>query len=138
MNCTFRAVYRTPQNGEVIMINTVVAAAALLTAIAPVHAAPQSHLTLTYTAQAGQAGAVRLTCNPTGGAHPEAAQACAVLRSTGADPARIKPAHVMCMMLYAPVTARLDGTWRGTRVRWAHRYGNSCEMTRATGVLFKF
>lgn len=120
------------------MINTVTAVAALLTAIAPAHTTPQSHLTLTYTAQAGHAGAVTLTCNPTGGPHPEAGQACAILRSTGADPARIKPAQVMCMMLYAPVTARLTGTWRGTRVRWSHRYGNSCEMTRATGVLFKF
>jgi hypothetical protein len=44
----------------------------------------------------------------------------------------------MCMMLYAPVTARLDGTWRGCRVRWVHQYGYGCEMTRATGVLFKF
>ncbi|HEY0532273.1 MAG TPA: SSI family serine proteinase inhibitor [Actinoplanes sp.] len=114
------------------MIRTLIAAAALIVNTAPSQA-PQSHLTLTYAAQT-----VKLNCNPTGGLHPEAAQACAILRSTGADPARIRPAHVMCMMLYAPVTARLAGTWRGTRVRWSHQYGNSCEMTRATGVLFKF
>jgi hypothetical protein len=114
------------------MIRTLIAAAALIVNTAPSQA-PQSHLTLTYAAQT-----VKLSCNPTGGLHPEAAQACAILRSTGADPARIRPAHVMCMMLYAPVTARLAGTWRGTRVRWSHQYGNSCEMTRATGVLFKF
>ena len=44
----------------------------------------------------------------------------------------------MCMDLYAPVTAKISGTWRGGRVRWSHVYGNTCEMTRATGVLFKF
>jgi hypothetical protein len=44
----------------------------------------------------------------------------------------------MCMMLYQPVTARIAGTWRGQRVKWSHQYGNGCEMTRATGVLFKF
>jgi subtilisin inhibitor-like len=118
------------------MIRTVVAAVALALNTAPTQA--QSHLTLTYQARTGHADAVKLTCNPTGGAHPEAAQACAVLRSTGADPGKIKPAHVMCMMLYAPVTAQITGTWHGGRLKWSHQYGNSCEMTRATGVLFKF
>ena len=111
------------------MIRMFLATAALL-----LHPAPaQSHLTLTYAAQT-----VKLACNPTAGDHPEAGQACAILRSTGADPAKIKPAQVMCMMLYQPVTARIAGSWRGKRVTWAHQYGNRCEMTRATGVLFKF
>jgi hypothetical protein len=120
------------------MISTVLTAVALLAGAVPGQAAPQSQLTLAYRGQTGQADVVRLTCNPTGGLHPEAGQACAILRSTGADPAKIKPAQLMCMMLYAPVTAQLTGTWRGTRVKWSHRYGNGCEMTRATGVLFKF
>jgi len=111
------------------MIRTFIAAAALLLNPAPA----QSHLTLTYASQT-----VRLACDPTAGDHPEAAQACAVLRRAGVDPARIKPAQVMCMMLWQPVTARIAGTWRGARVTWSHQYGNSCEMTRATGVLFKF
>ncbi|MEV6851743.1 SSI family serine proteinase inhibitor [Actinoplanes sp. NPDC051411] len=110
------------------MIRTLIAAALLFNP-----APAQSHLTLTYAAQT-----VRLACNPTAGDHPEAAQACAVLRRTGADPAKIKPAQVMCVMLWQPVTARIAGTWRGAPVKWTHQYGNSCEMTRATGVLFKF
>jgi hypothetical protein len=121
------------------MISSIAVAAALLAGVAPAPAAVQlSRLTLTYTASAGYADAIRLTCDPTGGPHPEAAQACSTLRRTGADPARIKPAQVMCMDLYAPVTARITGTWRGGRVKWSHQYGNTCEMTRATGVLFKF
>jgi len=100
--------------------------------------APRARLTLTYMADAGYATAVKLTCGPAGGGHPEATQACATLRTTGANPNKIKPAQVMCMMLYAPITAQLTGTWRGARVTWSHKYGNSCEMTRATGVLFKF
>jgi hypothetical protein len=114
------------------MIRTLIATVALVLNTAPSQA-PQSHLTLSYATQT-----VRLTCNPTGGEHPEAAQACAILRSTGADPAKIRPAQVMCIMVYAPVTAQLTGVWRGARVTWSHRYGNGCEMTRATGVLFKF
>ena len=112
------------------MIGTFLTTAALVLSPAP---APPSHLTLSYASQT-----VRLTCNPTGGAHPEAGQACKILRSTGADPAKIKPAQVMCMMLWRPVTARIAGTWRGAPVKWTHQYGNSCEMARATGVLFKF
>jgi hypothetical protein len=101
-------------------------------------ATPRARLTLTYMAEAGYAAAVKLTCNPAGGGHPEAAQACATLRTAGADPEKIKPARVMCMMLYAPITAEITGVWRGVPVEWTHKYGNSCEMTRATGVLFKF
>ena len=128
------------------VVGSVAAAAALFAAgsgavtpgPAAVAATPRARLTLTYMAEAGYAAAVKLTCVPDGGGHPAAAQACAALRTAGADPDKIKPARVMCMMLYAPVTAEITGVWRGTRVKWAHKYGNGCEMTRATGVLFKF
>ena len=100
--------------------------------------APRARLTLTYMAEAGYAAAVKLTCAPDGGGHPEAAQACTTLRATGVDPGKIRPARVMCMMLYAPITAEITGVWRGAPVKWTHHYGNRCEMTRATGVLFKF
>jgi Subtilisin inhibitor-like len=42
------------------------------------------------------------------------------------------------MLIYAPIRADLTGTWKGRRVRWSRTYGNRCEMTRATGVLFQF
>lgn len=102
------------------------------------YAPPRSRLTLTYAPESGQPTAVQLTCYPTGGGHPEAAQACDTLKTTDANPGKIKPAQVMCMMLYAPVTARITGVWRGEPVKWVHKYGNTCEMKRATGVLFKF
>jgi len=127
------------------MIRTIVGSVAAATAIlagaseaVAASAAPRVRLTLTYMAEAGYAAAVKLTCMPAGGGHPEAAQACTTLRVAGVDPAKIKPARVMCMMLYAPVTAQITGVWRGAPVRWTHTYGNTCEMTRATGVLFKF
>ena len=41
-------------------------------------------------------------------------------------------------LLYQPVTASVKGTWRGKAVKWQQTFGNSCEMTRATGVLFDF
>ncbi|MGX6604267.1 SSI family serine proteinase inhibitor [Micromonosporaceae bacterium Da 78-11] len=106
--------------------------------VKPGYSEPGSQLTLTYMAEAGFAMAVKLTCEPAGGGHPDAAAACATLTETGADPAKIAPVQGMCMMIYAPITAEITGTWRGTPVAWTHKYGNGCEMKRATGVLFQF
>ncbi|WP_229073750.1 SSI family serine proteinase inhibitor [Actinoplanes sp. DH11] len=101
-------------------------------------AEPGADLTLSYTAEAGYATAVKLTCDPVGGGHPEGAAACATLRRIDADPARLEGGDRMCILLYQPVTAQLKGVWQGRDVRWEHTYGNTCEMNRATGVLFQF
>jgi hypothetical protein len=99
---------------------------------------PTGELKLTYMAESGYATEVTLTCNPNGGGHPDPATACDTLAGIGADPGKMAPAHTMCMMIYAPITAEITGTWRGKPVTWVQKFGNSCEMTRATGMLFKF
>jgi subtilisin inhibitor-like len=91
-----------------------------------------------FSDDAGWGRAVKLFCDPPGGGHLDPDRACAALERTGADPAKIKSAPVLCVLVYAPVTARITGTWRGATVKWTHTYGNECEMKRATGVLFKF
>jgi hypothetical protein len=101
------------------------------------HAQP-TDLILSYLADAGYATAVKLHCNPARGAHPYPAQACNTLTRVGGRPDLIKPARMMCMMIYAPITAEMTGIWKGKSVRWSKKYGNSCEMTRATGILFRF
>jgi hypothetical protein len=97
-----------------------------------------AELTLSYTAEAGFAAAVKLSCDPPAGGHPKPAEACAVLRRVGADLGKLPPGDRMCVLLYQPVTAELKGVWRGRPVAWRHTYGNTCEMNRATGVLFQF
>jgi hypothetical protein len=97
------------------------------------------HLVLTvFSDEAGWARVIKLTCDPPGGKHPDPAGACAALMRTGADPDKLAPAALLCMMIYLPVTAEITGTWHGAAVKWSHPYGNECEMKRATGVLFKF
>lgn len=81
---------------------------------------------------------VELTCAPDGGGHPDPVAACATLARYDVDPDRMTPAPTACFLVYAPVTARITGTWAGRSIRWEHRYGNGCEMHRATGVLFDF
>jgi hypothetical protein len=99
---------------------------------------PRTDLTLVYMAEAGYATAVTLRCDPPGGAHPKPSAACRTLNNVGARPARLKPARTMCTMIYAPITAQIAGRWRGKKISWSKTYGNTCEMTRATGVLFRF
>lgn len=108
----------------------------------PAHAgysrAPDRLVLTVSSDEAGWARAIKLTCDPPGGKHPDPAGACAALMRTGADPDRLRPAALLCILIYLPVTAEMEGTWNGTAVRWSHTYGNECEMRRATGVLFKF
>jgi hypothetical protein len=98
----------------------------------------RTQLTLSYMAEAGYAVAVVLRCHPPGGGHPRPVKACNALASAGGVPSNLIPARTMCMMIYAPVTAKVAGTWNGRRVNWSRKYGNTCEMNRATGVLFTF
>ncbi|BBH66928.1 hypothetical protein ACTI_36130 [Actinoplanes sp. OR16] len=114
------------------------ALAALAVVVAGGPAPRGDELTLTYMADAGFASAVKLGCDPVGGGHPKAAEACAVLERIDADPDLLPRGDRMCILLYQPVTAELKGVWKGEDVLWRHTYGNTCEMNRATGVLFEF
>jgi hypothetical protein len=127
------------------MIRTIAVAAAIaaaLTTATPAEAAGRSHrtdLVLDYQAEAGFAVAVKLSCRPArSAAHPNPGKACRTLKRAGGLPANIKAADTLCMLIYAPVTAEITGTWRGLPISWRQTYGNKCEMTRATGVLFTF
>jgi Subtilisin inhibitor-like len=126
------------------MISTIAAAVLLLAAPAPTTApaaqagAKKTDLTVSYLAEAGYAAAVKLRCDPAGGAHPRKVQACRTLKRVGGDPARLTPAPLMCTLEYAPVTAQVKGTWHGRPVNWSHTFGNLCDMRRTTGVLTAF
>ena len=126
------------------MIRTIVALTAAVSVLLGGAAAadgagrPRTALTLAYMAEAGYATAVTLRCDPPGGAHPKSSAACRTLRAVDGRPARLKPARIMCTMIYAPITAQITGRWRGKKINWSRTYGNTCEMTRATGVLFRF
>jgi hypothetical protein len=115
-------------------------AVAVLTTTSPAAAAsPRTELTLSYQSEAGFAAAVRLSCRPVGGGHPKGKKACAALRKVGGKPARLRAApDAMCTLEYAPITAEITGTWKGRKVDWSKTFGNRCDLTRTTGVLFAF
>ena len=112
---------------------------AVLAVGSPAAAAPKrSELTLSYMADAGYAAGVLLRCDPAGGGHPKKGKACQALAKVGGNPAKLKPSQVMCTLEYAPITAEIKGKWRGKKVAWTQKFGNTCEMTRKTGILLAF
>jgi hypothetical protein len=83
---------------------------------------------------------VVLQCDPTGGTHPKAAEACADVAKAGGDLAQM-PAGAnpqACFMIYAPVTVTAQGKWQGQPVRFTKKYPNTCVMHDKTGSVFDF
>ncbi len=124
---------------RMMLAATTVAVLTTASPAAAVSQAPTTKLTLLYMADAGYAAAVVLRCGPVGGAHPKGKQACATLKKVGGRPDRLKaPPDAMCTMESAPITAEITGRWKGKKVDWSRRFGNTCDMTRTTGVIFAF
>ncbi|MEV7197233.1 SSI family serine proteinase inhibitor [Streptomyces sp. NPDC093510] len=120
---------------------TAAASVAALSAVpATAHAStppvpPADQLTVTVTGTGGEAdGKYKLTCHPTGGTHPNAAEACERLKEVtvwGTDPFAPVPKGAMCTMQYGgPATAHVTGTWQGRPVNATYDRSNGCEIGR--------
>ena len=75
-----------------------------------------------------------LTCDPTGGDHPDAEQACADLAAAPAPFAPL-PADRVCTQIYGgPQTATVTGTYRGERVRLELSRTDGCRIAQWDGL----
>ena len=96
-------------------------------------------LTVTFKAD-GKASprVMHLQCEPTGGDHPRAADACAALAkasATGRDPFAAPPKGQMCTFIYGgPQTAVVTGDWNGKAVNRGFSRTNGCEIARWNAV----
>lgn len=76
----------------------------------------------------------QLECDPVGGDHPSAEQACAKLdrlAKEGKDPFAPVSKRQICSLQYGgPATATITGTWQGRRVDAQFRRTNGCEISR--------
>lgn len=98
-------------------------------------AAPATELTVTYKADDKSAPRVwQLQCDPTGGTHPRAEEACAALASAAErnkNPFAPTPRDAMCTYVYGgPQKATVKGDWRGKAVNAAFSRSNGCEISR--------
>ena len=97
--------------------------------------AGDTELTVTFRADTKSAPVVmRLTCEPTGGDHPRAVEACdrlAALETEGVDPFAAPAPDEMCTFIYGgPQTATVAGTWNGATVDASFSRTNGCEISR--------
>ena len=85
-----------------------------------------SHLTSTTRT-------VTLTCDPTGGTHPDGDAACADLTTVGGDIALLPLVPRVCPSFVEPVTAQAQGTWLGAPRSYSKDFPNSCYANAFTG-----
>ena len=84
----------------------------------------------TATSWARQAS---LECDPAGGEHPRAAEACDLIAEHG-DIASVRAtSEGACTMEYRPVTVRVSGA-----EDYEETFGNACALSSAKGVIFDF
>ena len=89
-----------------------------------------SQLTIVVDDGAGGTSTWSLTCDPTGGDHPDAEQACAAIEGhrSALNPV---PKDRMCAQVYGgPEKATVTGTWRGEQIFAALSRTNACETAR--------
>lgn len=79
-----------------------------------------------------------LRCDPPGGSHARAAEACARLTASGGDPGRVTGTRRVCPMIWAPVTVTAQGVWDGRLVVFRRTYPNLCQLGAATGPVWDF
>jgi Subtilisin inhibitor-like len=71
-----------------------------------------------------------LTCDPTGGTHPDATGACAALAAVD-DPFKPLDKTMACTEIYGgPQTATVTGTYKGSAVHASFARTNGCEIAQ--------
>ncbi|MEV0403775.1 SSI family serine proteinase inhibitor [Actinoallomurus sp. NPDC050550] len=99
-----------------------------------------TQLTLTTVVGSATPKTVTLQCDPVGGTHPKAEQACADVAKTHGDfkLASDEKNPRACFMIYSPVTTSAEGQLRGEAVKYTARFPNTCMMRTQTGSIFDF
>ena len=88
-------------------------------------------LTILLDDGAGGTTTWRLSCDPPGGTHPQAAAACTALEKSGEAALPPVPKDRMCTQQFGgPEKAVVTGTWRGTPVSATFSKTNGCEIAR--------
>ncbi|MDA3630871.1 SSI family serine proteinase inhibitor [Saccharopolyspora oryzae] len=120
--------------GSALIVGTAVVSATT----APAQTALPSvlHLSLNTEGSSVQRAAV-LECHPAGGSHKFAEKACGDLEVVQGDFRRMNANLARaCTLEYLPVTAKLEGKWRGNVVSYTKSYPNACVLQNETGVVF--
>ncbi|MFD1148879.1 SSI family serine proteinase inhibitor [Saccharothrix hoggarensis] len=108
---------------------------AAMAALAPTFAAPESSFVLTVL-RGDSLRVTDLTCEPAGGLHPRAEQACLALSDVDGEIGGLSTGQGFCTLEHDPVVVRASGTWRGETRSFEAVYPNPCVMRAETGPVF--
>ncbi|NUT46094.1 MAG: hypothetical protein HOV94_02070 [Saccharothrix sp.] len=110
---------------------------AAFAALIPAVAVPESSFVLSVQRGASYQFS-NLTCEPAGGLHPRAEQACLTLSDVDGQLDGLTTAEGFCTLEYAPVRVKASGTWRGESREFEAEFPNACVMRAQTGPVFDF
>jgi hypothetical protein len=99
---------------------------------------PASSLVLSLQPEMGILSTTQLNCEPAGGLHKHAKEACDELIPVEGDFRRLKDSGAMCTMELNPTRAILRGKWRHKKVDFQQVYSNPCVVHAFTGEVFDF
>lgn len=81
---------------------------------------------------------VTLKCEPTGGSHAEAEDACASIESVGGNLDELLDRQLICPDVYQPVTVEVGGNWDDMVVAFERTYANLCFAFSQSDGVFQF
>ncbi|MCE6998052.1 subtilase-type protease inhibitor [Saccharothrix sp. S26] len=108
---------------------------AAIAALIPAFAAPQSGFVLSVQ-RGDTVQMTNLTCEPAGGLHPRADQACLALSEVDGQIDGLSTGQALCTLEYDPVRVKASGTWRGETRLFEAEYPNQCVLLAETGPVF--
>ncbi|WP_017627678.1 SSI family serine proteinase inhibitor [Nocardiopsis chromatogenes] len=98
-----------------------------------------ARLVLEWTFEDGGGGnRVTLRCHPTGGSHPDRAEACDSLTEAGGHFELLRNTGEPCTMEYRPVVVSAEGNWFKRPVDYTETFSNPCVAKVETDRVFDF
>ncbi|CAM00048.1 subtilisin inhibitor-like [Saccharopolyspora erythraea NRRL 2338] len=125
--------------GRLAVASIVFAVAALIPLGANAETGP-TKVTLTAQQLGAPLSVAVLTCEPSGGTHPRAEDACAVMSATGGmiEEMPAQNPQALCPLIWRPVGVTATGLWNGKPIEYAKTFANDCVMRSQLGVVFDF
>jgi hypothetical protein len=99
---------------------------------------PASGLVLSVRPEMGTLSTTQLTCEPAGGLHKHAKEACDQLIPVDGDFRKLEDTGAICTMELNSTKATLRGKWRNKKVDFQQVYSNPCVLRAFTGKVFDF
>lgn len=125
--------------GRILLAFAVLAGITVPAAAANAEPMPASFVHLTVRDDhSGGFHTTSLTCQPSGGHHPKADQACESLFEARGKFDSLRSQKAQCPLIYKPVTVSAHGSWQQTPIHFTKTFSNACVAKSQTEAIFDF